>query len=341
MRNGIAALGGANFQMGTAPERTPSDGGQFGVAARYHAAALDTDLGLYYAQYNTRLPSLSVITVPTTIAGSIWGATIPGVSRAMQLQLDFGAEKIKVLGLSASTVIGGWSVFGEISYTKDVPVQINGTDLLNGIVGGVGPVGNLATTPNGQYVQGYDLKSKTQMQVSTLQVLPRVLGAESLTIVGEFALQNWEGISGGGRRYGRAFVFGSGPVGIPGLGDICGPNAAAQANGINPLNANASYCENKGYATDVAYGIRALFELSYANVFPGVNVKPRLFVSQDLQGWSADGLFSEGRLVLSPGVRFEQGSKYYIDLSYSRFSGAKYDEFHDRDYVSMVAGVNF
>lgn len=341
MHDGIAALGGANFQTSLGPERTPSNSGQFGLAARYRAAAIDTDLGFYYAQYNARVPNLSAVTVPTTIPGSIWGATIPGVSRAFQSQLDWSAEKIKVFGLSASTVIGGWSVFGELSHTKDLPVQINGTDLLNGLVGGIGPVSSFAATPNGQYIPGYDRKSKTQLQIATLQLVPRVLGAENLTLVAEIAAQTWSGIADSDRRYGRAFVYGSGPVVIPGLGDICGPNAAAQGAGIAPLNPNSSYCENKGYATKNVFGYRVLLELSYPDLFAGVNVKPRVFLSHDVKGWSADGLFSEGRIVLAPGVHFDYAKKYSVDFSYSRFARAKYDEFHDRDFFSLVAGINF
>lgn len=328
MFNGIAALGGANMQMSLQPDREPGNSGQFGLAGRYRAAAIDTDFGLYYAQYNARLPNLSSVLVPTTIPGSIWAQTIPGASRAMQSQLDYSAEKIKVLGLSASTLLGGWSVFGEVSHTRDLPVQINGSDLLNGVVAGIGPVGHLAATPQGQYLAGFDRKSKTQAQVSVLQLLPRVLGAENMTFIGEAAVQKWSGIGdpATSTRYGRAFVYGSGPVaGIP---------CAA-------LNPNASFCENRGYATSTAWGLRALMELSYSNVVAGINVKPRLFLSHDVKGWSADGLFSEGRVTVAPGVRLEYRNQYYLDLSYSRYARAKYDEFHDRDFFSLVAGVNF
>ncbi|MDM0091415.1 MULTISPECIES: DUF1302 domain-containing protein [unclassified Variovorax] len=332
MYHGVPALGGANFRMTLAPERQQRDSGQFGVAGRYRAEALGTDFGLYHAQYRVRTPFLSAMLVPSTTPGSVWSMTIPGASRAMQSMLDYGAERTKVTGLSFSTVVKGVSVFGEISRTTGLPAQINGTDLLNGVVAGVGPQAALAGRAAGSYVRGYDLKSKTQAQVSALQIVPRVLGAESLTLIGEVAVQQWSGIgdAAGGARYGRAFVYGSGPVSIPGVGEICGT-----------LNANPAYCENKGFATRNAWGIRLLAEASYSNVFAGVNVKPRLFFSRDLKGWSADGLFSQGRMAIAPGVRFEYGNRYYADLSWTRFSRAKYDEFHDRDFVSVVAGMSF
>lgn len=342
MYAGIPALGGLNMRMGLAPERKADTAGQFGTALRMRSDSLDTDFGLYFAQYNTRVPNLSAVTSPTAIPGSIWGMAIPGVSRPMQLQLDYSAKKIKVLGLSASTVLGGWSVSSELSHSTGVPVQINGVDLLNGIVGGIGPQGALAATPANTYVRGYDKKSKTQLQVSTLQVLPRVLGAQSLTVAGELAMQHWSGIkdpSSGGARYGRPFVYGSGPVALPGVGDICA--GGVPAAGIAPLNANPSYCENKGFATPFAVGYRLLLEATYSDVFAGVNVKPRLFFSHDVKGWSADGLFSQGRRTVSPGVRLEYRGQYYLDMAYARFARAKYDEMHDRDFYTLVAGVQF
>ena len=82
-------------------------------------------------------------------------------------------------------------------------------------------------------------------------------------------------------------------------------------------------------------------ELSYSDVFAGVNVKPRVFLSHDVKGWSADGLFSEGRITVAPGVRLDYQGRYFVDLSYARFARAKYDEMHDRDFVSLVAGMSF
>jgi hypothetical protein len=327
--NGLPALGGANFQMSLAPEKNAGSGGQFGLALRQHSELLDADLGLYYARYNARVPNLSAIQSPSTIPGSVWSANPPLGVHAAQALMDFGASKIQTAGLSMSTVVAGWSVFGEVSRTIGLPVQINGTDFLNGAVAGIGPVAYLAGTPAGGVATGYDRKSKDQAQISTLQVISRVLGAESVTLLAEAAYEHWSGIGdpATGTRYGRDFVFGSGPVaGIP---------CAA-------LNPNASYCENRGYNTTNAWGWRMLVEANYSNVVAGINFKPRLFLSDDVKGYSADGNFNEGRRLIAPGLRLEYGGKYYADLSYSRYNHhAKYDDMHDRDLYSLVVGVNF
>ncbi|MEO8296253.1 MAG: DUF1302 domain-containing protein [Burkholderiales bacterium] len=342
MLSGSPALGGANLAMSVVERKTSSSRGQFGLAGRFRAAAIDTDFGLYYTQYNTRAPNISSLFAATTIPGSLWAGGIAPRTAVY----DFSADKIKVAGLSASTLIGSWSVFGEISHSSNVPVQISGVDLLNGAVGGIGPMGSLGpggtptpTLPAGSYVQGYDRKSKTQAQISTIQLFSRVLGAESLIFVGEVAGQYWNDMSGpNGRRYGRAFVFGSGPVPAFGV-DLCSANLGPGTG--TPLNSNTSYCNNQGFFTSTAWGYRMLFEASYSDVFAGVNLKPRLFLSHDVKGYSADSVFSQGRITVSPGVRFDYRSKYYVDVSYARFARAKYDEMHDRDFVSLVAGINF
>lgn len=326
---GVGALGGANFQMSMGDEREPKDSGQFGLALRFRPESIDTDLGLYFANYHARFPSVSVLGSPTSIPGSVWSADPPGGIKAVQAVEDFSAQNIKVAGVSASTVIAGASVFGELSRTWDIPVQINSTDLVNGVSSGIGPQAALAALSANALSHGYDRKAKTQAQLSVVQIFPRHFGAESVSLLGEVAYQHWSGIGDPdtATRYGRAGVFGSGPVaGIP----------------CSALNPDASYCENDGFATTDAWGYRVQVEASYPNVFANVNVKPRLFWSQDVKGYSADGIFVEDRQVLSPAVRFDYGNKYFVDLSYAFYNrNAKYDEMHDRDYYSLVMGVNF
>lgn len=327
--NGVAALGGANFQMSKGSELEPKDSGQFGLAVRFRPDSIDTDLGLYFANYHARFPNVSVLTSPTTIPGSVWSADPPFGVKAVQAVEDFSAENIKVVGLSASTVIAGASVFGEISRTWDIPVQINSTDLVNGVSNGIGPQAALGALPANVISHGYDRKAKTQAQLSVIQIFPRRFGAESVSLLGEVAYQHWSGIGdpATSTRYGRAGVFGSGPIaGVP----------------CSALNPNPSYCENDGFATTNAWGYRVQVEASYPDVFANINVKPRLFWSQDVKGYSADGIFVEGRQVFSPAVRFDYGNKYFVDLSYAFYNrNAKYDEMHDRDYYSLVMGVNF
>jgi hypothetical protein len=307
--------------------------GQFGVALRYFAPALATEFGAYAVNYHQRSPVISIL-FNASPAPSAFAA---GTSR-LQYAWDWSGKDIKVFGLSFSTSLGGWSVFGEASRSQDVPVQLNGLDLLRGASAGVGPLGFLAGTPRntGVLFTGYELKDKNQLQVSTLKVFPRVLGAESLTMLGEVAIQRWSGIGdpNTGKRYGRAFVYGQATTST-----LTNCSAGGPAGAGNP---NASYCESDGFATTDAWGYRVALEASYPDVLAGVNVKPRVFWSHDVKGYSADAQFVEDRQVLGLGARFDYLGRYYADLSYNRFNRkAKYDVFHDRDFVSAVVGVNF
>ncbi|HEU0203181.1 MAG TPA: DUF1302 domain-containing protein [Burkholderiaceae bacterium] len=322
-----------NFVLTNGGERTAEDSGQFGVAARYFARGLGAEFGLYFVNYHQRSPIISVL-FNSSAAGSAFSL---GNNR-LQYVWDWSAEDIKVFGLSASTTLAGWSVFGEVSHTKDFPVQLNGLDLLRGAANGAGPLAFLQATPRDQgiFFSGYERKDKTQVQASVLKIFPRIAGAESATLVGEVAYQNWSGIGdpNTSRRYGRAFVFGQAQTStLP-----CTAPAGSPSTG----NANSSYCENEGFATSTAWGYRARLEFSYPNLFAGVNVRPRIFWSHDVKGYSADAAFVEDRMALGLGVRFDYLSRYYADISYNRFNrDAKYDIFHDRDFASLVVGANF
>lgn len=319
--------------LANAGNLTPRNGGQWGLALRYFATELSTEFGAYAANYHQRSPTISL-----KLDASPAPSTFASGTNRMQYAWDWSGEDIKVLGLSFSTSVGGWSLFGEASNTRDLPVQLNGLDLLRGAAAGVGPLGALAAMPRnaGILVRGYELKNKNQVQLSTLKQFPRVLAAESLSVLGEVAYQRWSGIGdpNTGKRYGRAFVYGQATTATL---SNCSAGGAAGAGNPNP-----GYCENQGFATSNAWGYRLQAELSYPDVAAGVNLKPRVFWSHDVKGYSADAQFVEERRVLGLGARFDYLGKYYADLSYNRFNhGAKYDVFHDRDFASAVIGINF
>ena len=75
----------------------------------------------------------------------------------------------------------------EVSRHIDVPVQVNGNDLLQSLLGFVGPnaaeVVAAALQGDGGYARGYDRFNKTQFQVNTVKNFSNVLGAENFLIV--------------------------------------------------------------------------------------------------------------------------------------------------------------
>jgi len=64
-------------------------------------------------------------------------------------------------------------------------------------------------------------------------------------------------------------------------------------------------------------------------------------VARDVQGYSYDGTFSQGRTLIRAGVRAEWTKKYFVEVQYNRFSGGNYNLLVDRNYVSAVAGMTF
>ena len=350
-----------NFKLGRANNITPKNEGQFGVSTHVYADALSTDFGFYFANYHARTPTLSLVKTPSaapSLYSGLYGATFTNISKALgaagqaaaakQMGLlgaipgvsfawDYSAENIRALGMSAASEIGGISFFGEASYTRGIPVQINAPDMVVGTVLGLGPQGALATfarnpaVAQGSVSHGYDLKDKSQVQVSALKILGPTLGASSITLLGEVGYQKWSGIGDNATstRYGRGFLYGFGPTAA--LGGTCAG-----------LNNYVPYCVNDGYVTSSAWGYRLQAEMLFSDVFAGVNLKPKLFWSHDVKGVSGDSTFIKDRQTLGTVLRADYNNRYYAEVSYTRFNkAATFDVLHDRDNYSFVVGINF
>ncbi|MFI4940024.1 MAG: DUF1302 domain-containing protein [Burkholderiales bacterium] len=282
-------------------------------------------------------------------AASTLGSLYPLVT-PFSVAWDYSAPVIEEVGLSAATEVGGWSVGGETSFTKGFPVQLNPVDMAVGdfmgnlpaalgptgafLKANAGPLARFASAPAGSILQGWDLHDKLQLQMNTSKVLSRVAGAESLTLVGEIGVEKWTGIGdpnvAGNLRYGRGFTYGY------------ATNNAAICSALNSPNSNPAYCGTSGFFTSTAWGYRLLGELNYPNVIDGWSLKPRVFWSQDVHGYSADSYFSQDREVLGLSLRAEYNNKYYAQITYTTFNhDATYDVMHDRDNIAAVAGINF
>ncbi|WP_428422715.1 DUF1302 domain-containing protein [Methylibium sp.] len=332
---------------GSKPERS----GQFGLAMRFPVKALDTEFGLYAQRVVPRTPIISAITGTTTANGSPAQQAIlqsAGLAMAVKAFEPLGMTSgeavweypghMKIFGVSATTTIGGWSTGAELSYKKDVPAQINGNDLLVGLVGGAGP---LVADPRyaaaiqgvGNLYHGYDLFNVTQFQVNAVRLFPGVLGAQNLTVAGEFAMQrnNVPDFRDGGLRYGRAFIFGNGAHPLLGGGTCFAGNP--QPDG----------CQNEGYITRFAAGINLLMALTYNQVFgSGVTATGKLYLKRDLKGNSIDGQFVEDRGTVALGLSLDFSKRFALDLSYVTFNhSAKFDPMRDRDFYSVALSTKF
>ena len=341
------------------PDRDARDSGQFGVSFKYMFDPLDTEFGAYFMNYHSRAPIFSGHGAPASaysgagLVGGLVGNGVPlGVAAGLAptlLPLVVAGnssyyveypEDIRLYGLSFSTTLPtgtAWS--GELSYRPNAPVQLNTTDILFSGLTPLNPnVSVLQGTP-GQDQQGYRRKEVTQLQTTLTHFFDQVMGAERLTLVGEVGWTHVGGLESNSKaRYGRDPSYGPGPL----PNNQCVTlNSGTLAGG--PQNNVSRYCENDGFTTANSWGYRGRAIWEYNDVFAGVNLKPNVAWSHDVEGYSPGpgGNFEEGRKAVSLGVDAEYQNTYTASLAYTNFFDGKYTTVDDRDFVALSFGVNF
>ncbi|WP_312358064.1 DUF1302 domain-containing protein [Stutzerimonas balearica] len=317
-------------------DRDARDSGQFGVAFRWLGDA--TEYGAYFMNYHSRTPSLSMQNTNSlgTINSALTAFGGGNQLAAQALLLGNGQyfleypEDIRLYGLSFSTTLPtgtAWS--GEISYRPNLPVQINTTDLTGRLAtsfveaylggGALAAVGQAGAVTN-----GYNRKEVTQLQTTFTHFFDQVLGSDRVTVVGEVGYVHVGGLeSKRDVRYGRDAIFGS-PA------------------GTQPSNilSEAMYGWD-GFVTADSWGYRLRAIADYSNVFAGINFKPNLSFSHDVDGYGPNGLFNEGAKAVSVGLDAEYQNTYTASLSYTDFFGGDYNMLTDRDFLAFSVGVNF
>jgi hypothetical protein len=259
-------------------------------------------------------------------------------------------DDIEMFGLSAASNLFGWSVSAELSYQKDTPVQINGNDLLQASLAGIGPMGAAARAGALQgadtYVAGYDRFDKTQFQVNTVKTWSNLLGAQNMLFIGEVGFQ-WNDVPDHKKdniRYGRSFIYGA--AGSPALAAQTGIPSVAQQNCTAPAvsltNPQPDGCKNDGFVTDFSWGYRLRLSLDYVNFSDtGITITPSVFWAHDVDGFSMDPQFIEDRQTLGLGLKFLYNKRYAVDLNYNWFADSAYNALMDRDFYGVSASVTF
>ncbi|CAM5503762.1 hypothetical protein SSTU70S_01344 [Stutzerimonas stutzeri] len=317
-------------------DRDARDSGQFGVALRWLGDS--TEYGAYFMNYHSRTPNLSMQNTNsrTVISRALTAFGAGQVTTAQALLLGNGQyfleypEDIRLYGLSFSTTLPtgtAWS--GEFSYRPNQPIQINTTDMTGRLAtsfvdaffggGALAAIGRAGAVSN-----GYNRKEVTQLQTTFTHFFDQVLGAERVTVVGEIGYTHVGGLeSKRDVRYGRDAIFGS--------------PAGSQAS--NQLS-EAMYGWD-GFVTANSWGYRLRAIADYNNVFAGINLKPNLSFSHDVDGYGPNGLFNEDSKALSIGLDAEYQNTYTASLSYTDFFDGDYNMLVDRDFLAFSVGVNF
>jgi hypothetical protein len=164
------------------------------------------------------------------------------------------------------------------------------------------------------------------------------MGAERLTLVGEVGVTHVGGLESTSQaRYGRDPVFGPGEL----------PNNTCSTINAGAVGANgenvSKYCSDDGFTTSTSWGYRVRAVWDYNDAFVGVNLKPNIAWSHDVDGYSPGpgGNFEEGRKAVSLGLDADYRNTYTASLSYTDFFGGDFNTSIDRDFLAFSLGVNF
>lgn len=344
------------------------DDGQWGLALRYSFEPLDTEFGAYAMNYHSRTPffstraagqaeyleSLNVMlgNVPG-VPGGVPGIAIANVAGGSEYFMEY-PEDIRLFGLSfATTLPTGTAWSGEVSYRPNAPVQLNSTDVTYAPVRGLAQfdpafsqyslLGGDPSSIPGSTLHGYNRKEITQFQTTFIHFLDQVMGAARVTLIGEAGMVHVGGLEKTSEaRYGRDEVFGPGELSgaLSGLPSCTAINAGTFAG--TPALANASaHCNDDGFVTSTAWGYRTRAIWDYNDVFAGVNLKPSVAFSHDVDGNGPNGLFTEGSKAVSLALDADYQSTYTTSLSYTDFFGGDYNTSIDRDFLALSFGMSF
>lgn len=320
----------ARIPLGATMKRLPTpevDKGEYGLGLTWKPAQSGPglDLGLYHARYNARtaLPSLRRSTRvggPPLVAGDPDG-------RNMAYFTEY-VENLAITALTFAYKGERTSFYGEASYRPRVPFMLAPGDVLPPFLNANAAAllrASANAVPPGGLFHGYDLYAMSQLQLGTGREWQagKVVLAASAEIVGKH-------VSGlpdqSVRRYGRADIFGVGPV-----------NGACNVTTGNPER----QCSLRGYATTNSYGYRLRLEARMAALAEGLAGSAGITFVHDVKGWAGDFLLNEGRKTANLALRLEYRRRYLLELSWLPSWGGDYNQVADRDVAALAVGVRF
>ena len=334
----------------------PASEGQYGLTLQSIVPQLnETKFALHFANYHSKLPFFGAITPSVeaykgysiqaiqALAGNLVAAgadpTLAGPAAALtqldQIQSDTQyfvqyPEDIKMLGLSLNTTssLTGTAYFAEVGHHFDAPMPVHVGDILVQALPGASretpiPPIDLTQISEEELASNYAEKridpilerDKTFSLVGATQFLGPRLGASATVMNLELAwLHVWN---------------------MPNKSEMLFSAPGLVATEFTPRNA---------FASANSWGYRFGFSLAYPNVFGGLNLRPRILWSHDVDGNSPVGVgpFREGRKTFSFGIQAEYIKRLRADLAFTTFWGAgKWNLINDRDNINLSIRYSF
>ena len=338
-----------------ADDREPTNKGQAGAALRYLASWLyDTEFGLYYVHYHSRLPLVSGHTGPDPGWEGIlqyllesYGGEGEGFASTSVYYREF-PENINLYGASFNTDIGsiGLAVQGEVSYRPNQPIQVDDVEVLLAAFSPLDPyLTVLKSLPEGekifgnsqlgiqdfnQDITGYRRKDMWQPQLTLTKVFGPNLGADQLVLIGEWGATIFPDLEDKSElRY-------------DGPGTVCSGNSfftdTPDQRKVQPAT------QEGGFADGFSWGYRLAARMDFNNALGPVGLQPTVAFSHDVGGTTPlpIGNFVEHRKAVTLGLTANYLNMLRGNLSYTNyFDGGEHNLLHDRDFVSLTASYSF
>ncbi len=307
-------------------DNKPEDGGQGGAALRWFSTWLGgIDLGLYAANYHSRLPVISGTAAPLGFEGAA-----PQGGYFVEYP-----EDIKLFGISFNTNLpfGGLSLQGEYSLKQDQPLQVEDVEILlaglrTPLPSQIGPF-----LPN-ETIQGWRRHDVSQWDVSTAKIFgpSSWFGHDQALFLLEVAGSHIHDLPE------QDELLYEGPATyLPASPIVAGAVGLVDGQG-QPL------VQRGGYATGFSWGYRTALRLTYNNVLNRYTVAPTLVFAHDVNGTSATPIlnFVQGRKSLRVGLSASYLEVWELGLGYQRYwGGGSFNLVQDRDNVSVSLGYSF
>ena len=314
--------------VGSFKKRLPTpkpEASEFGAGITWRPAASGLELGLYHARYTSRMPMPGVRRTTRPNGPALIAGDPDGRNQA------FYSEYPEGLRISAATLEykrGPGTLYGELSFRDGVPFMLAPGDVMPPFLSATAPSllrARANAVPPGGLLPGYDLYAVWQAQFGLRRewLLAGLPLAANIEAVGKHA-RNLPDASV--MRYGRADIFGAGPV----FG-VCSVHTGRPER----------QCSLRGYATPNAWGYRLRIDARLPELAPQLLTGASALFVHDVKGWSGDQQLNEGRKSLSMALRFEYRERYLAELGYQPTWGGDYHQAADRDTASLAVGVRF
>lgn len=322
------------------PDQKP-DNAQFGFSSSYLIDNVGL-VGLYYADYTNRTPSSNVERIASGVVVPPGAPGNPGATPVLAADYAMAyAPHIRMWGLNYKAKLAdGTGIYGEYSYRPNQAVSLNPPDVLAGELAGTGPLHNLASGGAGSVFTAYDRFKVMQLNLGVGHPFGHVAGGE-LKLSGEIGVKHVIGLPDtySGRRYGRSDVFGAAASQQT---PTCAPNPTLAAS-LTPaqLAAYGDRCSTKGFVTPYATGYRLRLEDKFLAIAPGLDLTPSLTWAHDVNGYSYDQVFSQGRMIAIAALSGTYQNNYTFNMFYDRIGRGTYNVLRDRSFYGATVGVKF